>query len=154
MPRGQKNIFETRAMPEYLNETLISLIPKCQNPESLSNYRPIILCNSIYKVVTKTKVVRIRPLLDRFISHVQSAFVPRRRGLDNIIIAQELIHSLDSKKGGDGFMTIKVDLVKANNCLEWNFIHIVLKTFHLPQMMIDLIMSCVSLIKKECIDKR
>jgi len=87
MPRGQKNIFETRAMPKYLNETLISLIPNCQSPESLSNYRPIILCNSIYKVVTKIIVGRIRPLLDRLISHVQSASVPGRRGLDNIIIA-------------------------------------------------------------------
>ena len=141
MPRGQKNIFETRVMLEYLNETLILLIPKCQSPKSLSNYMPIILCNSIYKVVTKIIIGRIRPLLDRIISHVQSASVPGRRGLDNIIIAQELIHSLDNKKGIDGFMVTKVDLAKDYDRLEWNFIH---KTFHFPQMMIDLIMSCVS----------
>ena len=40
-------------MPEYLNRTLITLIPKCNNPESLGNYRPISLCNTVYKVVTK-----------------------------------------------------------------------------------------------------
>ena len=81
------NIFETREMPEYLNETLICLIPKCQSLESLSNYRPISLCNSIYKVVTKILIGRIIPFLDRLVSPVQSTFVPGRRGLDNILIA-------------------------------------------------------------------
>ena len=46
-----KGIFHKGCMLKFLNETLISLIPKCQNPESLSNYRPISLCNSVYKVV-------------------------------------------------------------------------------------------------------
>ena len=45
------DIFEYGKVPEYLNETLITLIPKFQSPESLNNYRPIGLCNSIYKVV-------------------------------------------------------------------------------------------------------
>jgi len=138
------NIFETREMPEYLNETLISLIPKCQSSESFSNYRPISLCNSIYKVVIKILVGRIRPLLDRLVSPVQFAFVPGRRGLANILITQELIHSLDNKKGRVGFVAIKVYLAKAYDRIEWSFIHKVLKTFHFPQMMIDLIMSCVS----------
>ena len=46
-----KEVLEYGKVPEYLNETLITLIPKCQSPESLNNYRPIGLCNSIYKVV-------------------------------------------------------------------------------------------------------
>ena len=112
------NIFEKREMPEFLNETLISLISKCQSPESLNNYIPISQCNSIYKVVIKILVSRIRPFLDRPVSPVQFAFVPRRRGLDNILIAQELIHSLDNKNGRVGFMAIKVDLAKAYDCIE------------------------------------
>lgn len=47
------SIFEAKVVSEYLNETLISLIPKCQSLESLNNYRHISLCNSIYKVVIK-----------------------------------------------------------------------------------------------------
>lgn len=43
------NIFEKRVILDYLNETLISLIPKCPSPESLNNFRPISLCNSMYK---------------------------------------------------------------------------------------------------------
>ena len=57
-----KGIFMHGAVPSYLNETLISLILKCQNLESLSNYRPISLCNFIYKVISKIIVARIRTI--------------------------------------------------------------------------------------------
>ena len=63
-----RGIFEKGCVPSYLNETLISLIPKCQNPETLNNYRPISLCNSVYKIVSKILVARIRPLLSNLIS--------------------------------------------------------------------------------------
>ena len=99
----------------------------------------------MYKVVTKIVVGRIRPLLNKLVSPVQAAFVPGRRGLDNIIIAQELIHSIDNKRGKEGYMAIKMDLEKAYDRLEWNFIHKVLQAYHFPSKLITLIMSCVSL---------
>ena len=68
-------------MPAHLNKTLISLIPKCPNPELLGIYRPISLRNSVFKIV------RIHPFLDKLVSPMQATFVLRRRGLDNIIIA-------------------------------------------------------------------
>ena len=71
-----KEIFMRGVVSSYLNETLIALIPKCQNPESLSNYRPFNLCNLIYKVISKIIVARIRPHLSSLISPVQTAFVP------------------------------------------------------------------------------
>ena len=117
--REVTNIFESKIVPEYLNETLISLIPKSPNPESLNNYMPISLCNTIYKIVSKIVVGRLRPHLDKLISPNQAAFVPGRQGLDNIVIAQELLHSLDTKKGKVGFMAVKVDLAKAYDRLEW-----------------------------------
>lgn len=136
--------FEAKAVPEYINETLISLIPKNQSPESLNNYRPISLCNTIYKVITKVIVARIKPFLDKLISPIQAAFISGRRGLYNIIIAQELIHSLDKKKRERRIYAIKIDLTKAYDHIEWSFIHKALKAFHFPQMLIDLIMSCVT----------
>ena len=63
-----KSIFTLGVIPEYLNQTLITLIPKCKNPESLYNYRPISLCNTIYKVVTKIIVNQIRPFLADIVS--------------------------------------------------------------------------------------
>lgn len=41
-------------------------------------------------------------------------------------------------------MAIKVDFEKAYDKLEWSFIHKVLQTFHFPQDLIKVIMSCVS----------
>ena len=117
--REVTNIFESKIVPEYLNETLISLIPKSPNPESLNNCMPTSLCNTIYKFVSKIVVGRLRPHLDKLISPNQAAFVPGRQGLDNIVIAQELLHSLDTKKGKVGFMAVKVDLAKACDRLEW-----------------------------------
>ena len=74
-------------VPNYLNKTLITLIPKCQNPETLSNFRPISLCNSVYKVVSKIIVRRRRLMLNRLITSVQTAFVPSRKSIDNVLIA-------------------------------------------------------------------
>lgn len=85
-------------MPDFLNKTHIVLIPKIQGLETLSNYRPIILCYTICKVVTKIIVARLRPHLEKIISPFQIAFVPERKGIDNAIIVQEIIHTLSKKK--------------------------------------------------------
>ena len=114
-----KRIFRNGKVPEHLNKTLIALIPKIQGPETLGNYRrPISLCNTVYKVVTKIIVARLRPFLDKLISPLQTAFVPGRKGVDNVIIAQEIIHSLGKKKGMTGYMALKIDLEKAYDKLE------------------------------------
>ncbi|XP_030923186.1 uncharacterized protein LOC115950077 [Quercus lobata] len=138
------HIFTTKAAPEYLNKTLITLIPKSRNPETLNNYRPISLCNTVYKMVTKIIVAQFRPLLPDLISPLQSAFVPGRQGMDNAIIVQELIHSMVRKKGRVGVMAIKLDLEKAYDRLEWSFIRDTPNLYKFPNQLVSLIMSCVS----------
>ena len=85
--RKVKKIFADRKVPKFLNKTHITLIPKSQGPETLGNYRPISLCNTVYKMVTKIIVTRLRLYLEKFISPLQTAFVPGRKGIDNVIIA-------------------------------------------------------------------
>uniref|UniRef100_A0A2N9F8F6 RNase H type-1 domain-containing protein n=1 Tax=Fagus sylvatica TaxID=28930 RepID=A0A2N9F8F6_FAGSY len=136
--------FQSGKMPEYLNSTLIALIPKCRGLETIGQYRPISLCNTIYKVVTKIIVNRVRPLLDKLVSPYQTAFVPGRRGVDNVIIAQELIHSLYKKQGREGQFILKLDLEKAYDRLEWSFIREVLLFFNFPIALVNLILDCVS----------
>lgn len=104
-----KHIFTSLTMPKYLNRTLITLIPKGSNPESLSNYQLISLCNNVYKVVTKLIVARIWPMLSDLTSPYQTAFVPGRKGVDNAVIVQELIHSMSREKGRGGLVAIKID---------------------------------------------
>lgn len=139
-----KTIFSSGKVLEYLNRTFITFIPKCTNLESLGNYRLISLCNSISKVVTKLIVTRIRPMLPRLISPLQTTFVLGGKGVDNAIIVQEMIHYMSKKKGSSGVMAIKIDLEKAYDCLEWSFIRDTLSLFKFPEDHNTLIISCVS----------
>ena len=74
-----KQIFASQKVPNYLNQTLIALIPKQLGPETVSQFRPISLCNIVYKIVSKILVNRIRPLLPKLISPMQAAFLQGRR---------------------------------------------------------------------------
>ena len=51
--REIKKVFIRQKVPDYLNQTLIVLIPMQPGPETVSHYRPISLCNTIYKVISK-----------------------------------------------------------------------------------------------------
>ena len=139
-----KNILESEKVLEYLNQTLIVLIPKQLGPETVGQFRHISLCNTIYKMVSKILICRIRPFLPSLISPMQAAFLKGRRSSDNVIIAQELIHSLKSRKGKDGCMVVKVDFQKVYDRLEWSFIKMVLEHFNFPKNTINLIMSCIA----------
>ena len=46
-------------MPEGVNDTAIVLIPKTSHLETLKEYRPIGLCNVVYKIVSKCLVNRV-----------------------------------------------------------------------------------------------
>ena len=70
-----KNIFKDGIVPDQLNDTLVTLILKCKSPNSLNNYRPISLCNSVYKIVSKILVERIKSFLSKLVSPIQTAFV-------------------------------------------------------------------------------
>ena len=95
---GVKEFFRTGLMPKGVNDTAIVLIPKVDNPEKLTEFRPISLCNVIYKVVSKCLVNRLRPILDDIISPEQSAFVPGRMITDNALNAFECIHYIQQEK--------------------------------------------------------
>ena len=71
-----REFFRTGIMPPGVNDTCIVLIPKILHPEHLKDFRPISLCNVIYKVVSKCIVIRLRPLLQDLITKSE-CFHPR-----------------------------------------------------------------------------
>ena len=139
-----QEIFTTSIMPGHLNETLISLIPKQPGADCLAAFGPISLCNTVYKIVTKIIVKRMCNLLPNLISPLQTTFVPGRLGLDNMIIAQEIIHTISGKRGQVGYMAIKINLEKAYDRLEWHFVRDMLLLYKFPGSLTKLILSCLS----------
>ena len=98
----------------------------------------------MYKLVTKLIAMRLKSLMPKLIGAAQCSFVPGRQSTDNILIAQEVVHSMRIKKGNVGFMAIKVDLEKAYDRLNWEFIIDTLTDVGLPANLIEIIMWCVT----------
>nr|XP_023908214.1 uncharacterized protein LOC112019900 [Quercus suber] len=105
-------------IPE-INHTNILPIPKVKSPEKMSNFWPISLHNVIYKIISNVLANKLKQILPNIISSTQSAFVPGRLIIDNVLVAYEILHTMHSrKKGKKGLLTLKLDISKAYDMVE------------------------------------
>ncbi|KAL0417207.1 UNVERIFIED_CONTAM: hypothetical protein Slati_3552600 [Sesamum latifolium] len=88
------------AFHPLVNFTHIVFILKFPNPTDMTQFRPISLCNVVYKLASRCITNRIKPFLDSLISPSQSAFVPGLLITDNVLVAYELNHFLKNKNRG------------------------------------------------------
>lgn len=118
-----KKFFSDGILPEEINMTKIVLIPKSEDASDLKDYRPISLCNVVYKIISKCLVNRLRPYLQNLIGETQSAFIPCRLISDNAMIAFECFHAIQrNKKPDECFCAYKLDLSKAYDRVDWSFL--------------------------------
>jgi hypothetical protein len=127
---------------QALNATFLTLIPKENNSTSPSHFRPIALCNVIYKLLTKIIATRLKPILPFIISPEQSGYVEGRQILDSVILAHEVIHSLHSTKSQG--MLLKLDLSKAFDKLSWNYLNSTLLAFGFEPTWVSWIVNLTS----------
>ncbi|KAJ1419125.1 Reverse transcriptase domain [Sesbania bispinosa] len=113
----------TGSIANELNEIVITLVPKTAMPENLDQYKPISCCNFLYKVISKVIVRRLKPMMPKLVTQNQRAFVGGRQIQDNLVVAQEVFNWLKKRNGRrKHVVTIKLDLSKACDRMEWPFI--------------------------------
>jgi len=64
MCKAIKSFFHDGKLLKQINHTFIALIPKMDNPTATAHFHPISLCNYLYKIIAKTLVNRMRPILE------------------------------------------------------------------------------------------
>ena len=92
------DFLNTGHMEPNINFTYIVLIPKIKSPEIFFDYRPISLCNVIYKINSKVLANRLKQILPQLIAPSQSAFIPSCLIIDNVLVAYESLHVMHDRK--------------------------------------------------------
>jgi hypothetical protein len=130
-----------------LNSNHIVLIPKIKNSSRITDYRPISLCNVLYKLMLKVLANRMKRMLNSIISPNQCAFLPGRLITDNVIVAFEALHSMNNRfKGRKGYMVLKLDMSKAYDRVEWDFLELLMRKIRFAERWVDLIMTRVRIV--------
>ena len=136
------DFLHTGHMVPDINYTHIVLIPKVKKLEKMVDFRPISLCNVIYKIISKVLANRLKLILPQLISPTQSAFVPGRLITDNVLVAYETLHAIHIRK--KGALSLKLDVSKAYDRVEWGFLKGMMIKLWFLEVWVDRVMSCVS----------
>lgn len=142
------HILSSGCMPQKLNDTLVVLTPKKNVPEVIGDLRPISVCNVLIKIVTKMLANMMKTILPSITLETQSAFISGRIITDNVVAAFEVNHWMHKKTQGKmGFSALKIDMSKAYDRVERNFLRSMLRKMGFANKWIDWIHLCVSMIK-------
>jgi hypothetical protein len=124
------------------NSSFLALIPKEKGESIFERFRPISLCNTSYKILTKIIANRLKNVLLAIIPENQGGFIKGRNIMDNIILVQEALHSSLRRK--DKGMIVKLDLANAFDRVRHTFLFQVMGRFGFAPSFINWIKACIS----------
>ena len=125
-----------------LNSTFLVLIPKKEGVEDIKDFRPISMVGSLYKLLAKVLANRLKKVMSRLVNLAQNAFVEGRQILDAPLIANEVIDSILRRK--EKGVLYKLDIEKAYDQINWNFIVMVLKKMGFGEKWVVCFKWCIS----------
>ncbi|XP_024178720.1 uncharacterized protein LOC112184715 [Rosa chinensis] len=139
-----RDILLTGRISQESNFTHLTLIPKIKEPQVPSDLRPIALCNVVYKIASKVLANRLKCILPHIVSPLQSAFVPGRLISDNTLVATEVAHFMKKlRHQADGFFSLKLDISKAYDRLEWQYVEAVLLKLGFCRQWVDVVLATI-----------
>lgn len=115
------SFFNSYDLPRIVNSAALTLIPKTANASCISQYRPISCCNVLYKTITKLLTLRMKSIMPALVSPNQTAFIQGRKLGDHVMLAQALCKDYHLRSGAPR-IAFKLDISKAFDSLNWNFL--------------------------------
>ncbi|CAN1844985.1 Transposon TX1 uncharacterized 149 kDa protein [Linum perenne] len=139
-----KGWLERGEIPVEAQDTNIVLLPKVDDPKAVKDWRPISLCNVLYRVVAKVLANRLRGVVEELISPEQAAFIKGRSIMDNIMIAFETLHTMKLRRSAkEAEMAVKIDISKAYDRVEWPYLEAVMRKMRFGERWVRWMMMCV-----------
>lgn len=126
---------------QSINYIDIVLVSKGKFQTYPSDFRPISLCNSIYKILSNI-CNRISKVLPQLISKNQCAFIKGKKVVDNGMVGLDLVLQVYESKSHK--ISFKSNLCKAFDRIEYNLITYLLRRMQKLENMIMLIHKCLA----------
>ena len=137
-----KDFFEHNKFVRNLNSTFLVLIPKKENAVDINDFRPISLVGGLYKVLAKVLANRLKRVVRQVVSIAQNAFVEGRQILDAVLITDEAVDAVLKRK--EKGLICKLDIEKAYDHLQWNFLLGVMEKMGFRRKWLNWIKWCIS----------